>query len=398
MKIQKIGLLMTAMMLAGSTVYAAEPETTAANEVSADASVETGATQLSDDWKDYQVQIDDQVYQFPMMYTEFEALGWTVNEDDLSDLQPNQYDTVRFTKGDAKCTVYVLNLGKNTLPAQECIIGGISIDRFDWPLDEGSTITLPGGIVRGSADGDAIEAAYGTPSDTYEGDLYKEYTYETDSYCEIELQVYTESGTLESLKIRNFVEPEDFDPGEVSEEVPEAVSSYTKPDSLSDNPADYQMELDGEVYALPVPVSVLAADGWELDTSASDSEISAGSYGWVTLQKGGQQIRKIAVNPEDYATIPENCWIEELTIGGYTLEAEGGVPGGIKEGMTETDFLKVLEDNGIDYEVTSESGDYKYYTYNKQQYDQCFEVTIYTGDDGYFEKDTIMEITCSNAW
>jgi hypothetical protein len=358
----------------------------------------TGMDTLSGDWKDYQLQIGDQVYQFPMTVTEFESLGWKANEDDLSDLQPNQYDMVRFTKGDAKCTVYVINLGKNTLPARECLAGGISIDHFDWPLEEGTGITLPGGIERGVSDGDAIEAAYGTPSETYEGDLYKEYTYKTDSYSKIELQVYNETGVLESISLRNFVEPEDFDAGEVSTEVPEAVTSYTKPESLSEDPSDFQIELDGEVYELPVPVSVLAADGWELDSSSSDLEISAGSFGWVVLQKGGQQIREIAVNPEDYATIPENCWIEELTIGGYSLDVEGGVPGGITEGMSEEEFLKILDENGIDYELTSESGDFKYYTYNKKAYDQCFEVTIYTGEDGNFPQNTIMEITCSNSF
>jgi hypothetical protein len=418
MKYQKIKVLIAVMALAGSAVSMQAVVTAAdSSQTKADVAVENSqteadmadqasdsetagqeTTELSEDWKDYQIKIEDQVYQFPMTVTEFEALGWTANEDDLSDLQPNQYNTVRFTKGDAKCTVYVINLGKNTLPASECLAGGISIDHFDWPLEEGSTITLPGGIERGVSDAEAIEAAYGTPSDTYEGDLYKEYTYKTDSYSNIELQVYNETGLLESLRIRNFVEPEGFDAGEVSTEVPQLVSSYTKPESLSETPADYQIELDGEVYELPVPVSVLSADGWELDDSASDSEISAGSFGWVVLQKGGQQIREIAVNPEDYATIPENCWIEELTIGGYTLEAEGGVTGGISVGMTEADFLQVLEDNGIDYELTSESGNFKYYTYNKKAYDQCFEATIYTGEDGQFPENTIMELTCSNAF
>jgi hypothetical protein len=177
--------------------------------------------------------------------------------------------------------------------------------------------------------------------------------------------------------------------------VPEAVASYQREEALSDNLEDYQIELDGYVYSMPVPVSILAEDGWTLDENESDSVIKAGYYGWVTLRKGGQEIHEIAVNPERYATNPSNCWIEGLEIGSYTLTAEGALPGGISEGMSEDEFLNILDEAGMEYEV-EESGDYKYYTYNKLQYDQCMEVTVYAGDDGSYEQNTIIKISCSN--
>lgn len=401
MKMKKTAMVLAAVMLAVCPVYGAEGTVdgepgmeAAGSEVSGTEDGALDGLTLSEDWKDYQIQIDDQVYRFPMMYSEFLAMGWEEKDTEENKISPREYDMVYFTKGDVQCMAYVINLGKNTLPVQECILGGISIEGFYWDMSEG-TITLPGGIARGISDGAAIEAAYGTPTDVYEGELYTKYTYKTDSYSYMELKVAAESGVLEDIAVRNFVEPQGFDPGEISAEVPEAVSAYTKPEELSNVLTDYQIQLDGEVYALPVPVSVLAADGWEMDETSSDSEVSAGSYGWVTLRKGGQEIREIAVNPEDYATIPENCWVEELAIGGYELNAEGALPGGICQGMPEADFLKLLEDAGLEYEV-EESGSFKYYTYNEEAYDQCFEVMVYTAEDGYFEKDAVMEITCKN--
>lgn len=406
MKKRRVLVLFTAAMLASVNVNVQAdevstevtgPEEAQAEETGQEQASGSGqAMELSDKWSDYQIQIGDQVYQFPMMYEDFIALGWSTDEAADELLKPNQYDMIRFSKDDVKCTVYVLNLGKNSEAASDCIVGGISIDNFDWEITDGE-VMLPGGIERGVSDVDAIEAAYGTPSDTYEGSMYTKLTYETDYNSSVELSVYTESGVLEDIDVRNFVEPEGFDPGEVSDEVPEAVSSYTKPDVLSEDPEDYQMELDGEVYTLPVPVSVLVADGWELDASDSDAEIKADYFGWVTLRKGGQEIREIAVNPEDYATIPENCWIESLTAGGYTLDAEGILPGGISTGMTEEAFVAILEEAGLTYEV-DESSNFKYYTYNEKSYDQCFEVTVYTADDGYFEKNSVIEVSCSNAF
>lgn len=358
---------------------------------------EGASSGISEKWSDYQIQIDGEVYQFPMMYSDFTAYGWSTEDADGIELEPNQYDMLYFSKDDVTCRAYVINLAKNNEAAADCIIGGIKIDKFDWDTENGEVV-LPGGIKKGESDLDSIKEAYGTPSDKYEGDLYTKLKYETDSYCYVEMSVYNESGVLEDIDLRNFVEPEGFDAGEISEEVPEAVASYEKPDGLADSLGEYQISLDGEAYTLPVPVSTLIADGWELDESQSDGEIVAGYFGWVTLRKGGQEIREIAVNPESYGTIPENCWIEELAVGGFDLEAEGGLPGGIHTGMTEEELLEVLDGAGVSYEVDDESDSFKYYTYNVKEYDQYCEVTVYTDEDGLFEPSTVIEVECSNAF
>lgn len=382
---------------ARDTEAGAEEETSAA-EVQETGDDTASSAELSDDWKDFQIQIDGEVYAFPMMYEDFAAMGWEADEEEVqSELEPYEYDMISFSKDDKKCTAYVLNLGMNNAAAADCIVGGVSIDHFDWELENG-TVALPGGIVRGQADTASIEAAYGTPSDTYDGELYTELTYETDYNCSVTAYVYKESGVLEDIEVRNFTEPDGYDAGTVSEEVPADVLAYVKPEALSSDLSEYQMELDGEVYAFPVPVSVLIEDGWELDTADSDSEVRAHYYGWVTLRKGGQEISEIAVNRESYATIPENCWIEGLEAGGYSLDLEGALPGGIHTGMTEADFLKILDDGGVSYEVDDSSDSFKYYVYNEQEYDQCFEVTVYTADDGYFERDSVIEVSCRNAF
>ncbi len=388
MKTNRVLVLAAAALLAGSIAYAQETETPETEAVD--------TATLSDDWKDFQIQIDGQVYQFPMMYSDFTALGWSADEEDQElELNPNQYTMIQFEKDDVEVTAYVLNLAINTLSARECIIGGMDIDNFYWDLTEGS-ITLPGGIVRGEADIDFIETTYGTPSSTYEGGLYDQITYETDYNSSVEMQIYKESGVLENVDIRNFVEPEGFDEGEASEEVPESVAVYTKPEALGEALTEYQIEVEGEIYRLPVPVRILVADGWEIDESDTAETISAHSSGWVTLRRGGQEIRDLAYNGENYATIPENCWIEEIALGEYETNVDGSLPAGITIGMAEEDFLTVLGNAGISYEQ-DESGNYRYYSFSNPQYGQGYEVTVYIGDDSYFEQNTIMEISCSNS-
>lgn len=408
MKFKKIAVFMMAMMLAAGTAYAQEGGTAQTEEMAvetqtgqvaesaADSSAGSGTGLADAKWSDYMLQIDDEVYRFPMMYEEFTAYGWVNDDEEIPQLEPNQYDMLYFSKDGVKCTAYVVNLGKNDEQADKCIIGGMSIDDMDWEESD-KTVTLPGGITKGQSDAAAIEAAYGQPSDTYEGSMYKQLTYETDSYSYIELTVGNESGVLEDIQVRNFVEPEGFDAGEISTEVPAAVTSYVKPEELGDNLDDFRISMDGEVYALPVPVSTLIADGWEMDAQETDAEIDAHSFGWVTLRKGGLEIREITVNEEGYATVPENCWLESLTVGGYTLELDGALPGGITTGMPESELLALLDGAGVPYESET-SGDFSYYTVNEKDYGKSYELIVYKGDDGHFGKDTVMEVSCSNVF
>lgn len=49
---------------------------------------------LSDDLYDFQISIDGTVYQFPMFYSDFEALGWEYDGDPTNTLSSNQYTAV----------------------------------------------------------------------------------------------------------------------------------------------------------------------------------------------------------------------------------------------------------------------------------------------------------------
>ncbi|HIR14061.1 MAG TPA: hypothetical protein IAB31_09095 [Candidatus Choladousia intestinavium] len=407
MKMKKAVLLFALCLMAGGVVQAQESEadpvqdakeevldtvTEELNEAGEAGDASQGQT-LSDSWSDYQIQINGTVYQFPMTYEELTALGWTADSESemAQELEPNQYSFTTFSNGDAKVYFDFVNLAVNNLPMTECLVGGIDIDNYYWPLGDES-IVLPGGLARGEATVESITAAYGTPTDTYEGDLYTQLTYSTDSYSSVEFYVYKESGVLEEVSVRNFAAPEDFDAGEASDEVPEAVAAYVKPDALSDDLAAPEIQVDGEVYTLPVPVSVLEADGWTLDEANSDPTIMANNFGWVTLRKGGVELSTIAVNEADYATIPSNCWVESLEVGGYALNADGALPGGVMIGMTEEDFLSVLDAAGVTYEMDDESDNFKYYTYCSEGYGRECSVTVYTGEDGSFTPGTVIEV------
>lgn len=379
----------------------AEAETEAAGteenaaEMQADGA---GGAQLSENLYDFQIQLDGEVYQFPMSYEEFLAYGWEISSaysDETEELEPNQYDLVYFSKGDVECMAFALNLGLNTMPVSECMIGGISIDNFDWDLSKGEVL-LPGGIRRGVSTLEDVTAAYGSATDTYEGELYTSLTYEKDYYQSVELYIYKESGVLEDVEIRNFTEPEGFDAGEVNEEVPEEIAAYTAPEELGTDLTSYTVEFDGVLYQLPCPVSELEANGWTIDTDNSAEYIPAKSSDWVAFIKGGLSFDILAYNSADYATIPSNCWVEDLEAGGYGLEVSIKVPG-VQIGTTEEELAQELEEAGIEYEM-EEGSSYRYYQVGEYSWN-AVSFYVYTDEEsGSYPVNTVYKIEVGHEY
>lgn len=407
---KQIAVAMTCSAVLAGSAMAAEVEAvteavaeTEAAEVVTEAAVEAAtegtAAQISEELYDFQIQLDGEVYQFPMTFDEFVAYGWEFDgepEELEMDLEPNQYDLVYFTKGDVECMVFVLNLGLNTQPISAGLVGGISIDNFDWDVNTGSVV-LAKEIERGKATLEDIKAAYGNPTDTYEGDLYTSLSYEKDLYQNVELYVYKESGVLEDVEIRNFVVPEGFDAGEVNEEVPEDVTAYQAPAELGSDLMAFNVEFDGALYQLPCPVSELVANGWTIDTDNSAEYIPAKSSDWVAFIKEGYTFDILAYNNADYATIPENCWVEELSAGGYGMETTMSVPGGIKIGTTEDELKAALDGAGMTYELY-EGSSYRSYQVGEYSWDG-YTFYVYTDEEyEHYPLNTVYQIEAGHEW
>ena len=384
-----ISMLCLSVMLSSFSVQGAEEE-------NSDETANQEVTDLASmNWSDYTVSINGTILSFPTTFDALEPLGLE-NEDDpaATEIEPNQYGTLYFKLGDGKVIVEFTNLDINVLPADQTVVTGIELEKT-FLKDEPVQIELPGGVKYGESTLEDIENAYGKASDVYEGDYYTTLTYEQDIYNSVELEVDKETGKLSSIDIENIKEPENMQKGEVNTDVPEEVSSYTLPDELSDDLNAYEIQVEDTVYKLPVPVSVLIDDGWTLVTDSSDEIIAAKNFGWVTLSKNNQNIREIVRNHENYATIPENCWLGSISLGLQDADLEGSLPGGIHVGMTKDECEKILEDSGVDVETDDSSSSYLHYSYG-EAYDRIHEITVFTEEDGIYPQDTVITISVEN--
>ena len=146
----------------------------------------------------------------------------------------------------------------------------------------------------------------------------------------------------------------------VDDTVPDLVKEYKAPASLGNDFYAYTAQLEGVVYSLPCPVSVLLENGFEIDESSSDSEVGAGRSGWVDLRYNNQTLHTMVENYADYATTVENCFAVSMKSSEYGPKFDLVFPGNIKVGDKEDSVKKATAKINCEVE-TSDSG-YTYYT------------------------------------
>ncbi len=320
---------------------------------------------LSDDIYSFQLMLDGEFYEFPMSYDDFTAMGWEYQGDPAEQMRPNEYSVAeRFVKDDLEIYGTLVNLGINTVTYDACMVGGISLDPYQFEDAPDTELVFPGGLAYGAATAEDIQDAYGEPSDTYEGDMYTKLTYEYDYYQDWDFYVYAESGVVEEVEVRNFVADEEANAAAaalVTDEPTEGVLAYEAPEGLGEDPMTFTVEYAGDLYQLPAPVSAFVENGWTVQEELSDEIVSGYDYGWLTMMKDNQQFRCMVKNYDPNAAKVTNCFVTEVESDVYDPDLPLALPGGAQYGMSEADLTVWLDGQGLAYEK-EDSDSFVYYT------------------------------------
>ena len=387
---------MYGLTLFSLSAMASETETEAVSEISSDTALTTdtetestsessnSTSELSDDIYSFQIKINSDIYSFPMSFDDLISMGWEYIDDDSAELSPNNYSpTERFKLGDLEAYVTMVNLGINTEPISDCTVAGISIDSFQMADVTDVAIELPGGIQYGVSTLDDITAAYGTPSDTYEGDLYTKVSYEKDYYQDIELYVDSETGFLNEISLENMSAEEDAGSdaaADLSDEPTSEVLAYQAPSELGDDFTSFIVEYAGDLYQLPAPLSEFVKNGWTIDTSQSASYVAGKSYDWVYMSKDNQNYHTIVRNYSPDAAVIENCFVTDVEGNVNSTNLPITVQKGLTLGLTEAEVISALE--GVDYELEDESETFHYYNIKSPESSLDYvQIVINTEDD-----------------
>lgn len=331
-------------------------------------------TDLSSDIFSYSFTLDGEEYTIPMWFKDFEAKGWEFDGDRTTELKSNQYTFSQYwEKGDLRISTYIANLTPNNATFEESLVTSVSLDK-GYNFEKDCVIELPGGIIVGEATKEDIIAAYGEPTDTIETEYSLVYSYEEDVYNNVKLTIDKETGWLSDVEIENMVELAGGN-YEINEEAPDDVVNYQAPSKLGKSIYDKQFELDGVLYSVPCPIPYLLDHGFEIDEETLKMEIGSGQSGIVSIKYGDNSMVCSIKNTADYGTIVRNCWVQSFTFDRYDEMDSFNCSGGLYIGMSEAEFLKLVED--YNYE---KSEDYDYY-YIQESDDDDGEVVV-SVDDG----------------
>lgn len=345
----------------------------------------TDVVQLSDNLFDYTFKLDGVVYKLPCDYSLFKDNGWVISSRGVTEndeIAANSYQYFDMIKNGSEITLYVINLSGNVKAIKNCKIGGIEVTHND--LADVDIFTIAKGINLNSS-ADDITTAFGAANtiNTYDDNVYS--TYSQDTYHDVKFTTYTNGTTKwNSITIRNYVS-DASDVTETSTEVPEYLATYVSPTELGTDPMSGNIEIDGDVYRLPCPVSAFINNGWSI--TQQPGGVGAGNTDSIRIERNGKKLYLYIINFGSYQTLPANCAVYKV----YAYDSDKipvKLPGDISFESTKTDVENYISDEFSYYKGSSS------YSYSYDNYNIDFNMSIHVNIET--EKVSQISLGCKN--
>lgn len=331
---------------------------------------------LSDDLYSFQFSLDGKVYTLPCEFKELQDNGWEI-EDYTEDfkLAPNQYSIGTYiTKDGISLSTGFINFSKNEVTLDQCSIGEISID--EYLEDKHADFSIAKGIKVGSTRED-VKAAFGEPTESYEGDSTDDYTYSTDIYVEAKITIDNKTDKVCGIDLENLTDTGNTASTESNDsataEMPEDMPSYSAPTELTDDLFSFNVKFGGNMYTLPAPISEFLNNGWVIASSDSNTVAAKDTLiNGVNLRKENVTFEANVYNPSSQETALNNCYVTSLVTSADSGTIDILLPKNISLNSTGDDLEKAYKDVDCQKE---DSNSYVYYTYG-ETYEHRIEIVV----------------------
>lgn len=315
--------------------------------------------EMSDDLKEFTFMLDNKVYKLPFVFSDLEKDGWTIKDNEVH-WNVGGLASEYMTKGGNEINVDVLNMSGDAKQLSKCKVYGITVVK-DY-LSDPSIFKIAKGITVSSSKEDIINA-FGSPntSDDKQSLEYKLDEYNESAYAKFDILKENTDICLKNFDKEMFDETKEDLPDYSS--APEYLSTYPAPTELGDSNTSQTVELDGDYYNIPAPVSSFINHGWGI-IHDYESEfhfkgveyISGEETDLVYLKKGNSNILVRIKNYANYTTSPENCVVCRI-VGRDELKSPIMLPGKITIGSTKKDVDKWISGK---YSFKEEDDRYSY--------------------------------------
>ncbi len=253
---------------------------------------------MGESLSDYTAAINGKVFCFPIQYSDFATLGFTLDSSlKNATLKAGQYSIYKVNDGDYVTEVYIGNLSDTEKELTECIVCGVVAN-----ADRNVQLDLPKGITFGETMENVI-AHYGKANEADRDTLI--YGTELEG-AKFEFK----DGRLFEVYYYRIVKPENL---KYSDEAPKEVKAYKDPEYLSNDLSDFTFYLYGTTYTMPLPLGRMIKSGW-IKVAESGEYIPAKSTveDAVKLTAANRTLTLGVRNVANYPTKVENCFVTSI--------------------------------------------------------------------------------------
>ncbi len=309
---------------------------------------------------DFQVKIGQSVYQLPMMVGEVLSSGWSFGDKTVCEEPVDAGATVETYLVSSKGSVIfvtVANFSKEEVEIKDCCLIGLTVD---GECLSGENATFVKGLTLGSLR-KAVEDVFGECDDVVQENKGTTLTYTKSEKKYASFVFDNKTKKLESVTYFNNTVPEEYEAPVAKEEETEKTDEYVKPDALGNDITSGAIQIEGDLYKLPILVSEFLDNGWEITFKEDRAILFGNETLFGTLKKGDVEIEGVEVYNFDSADCRiKNCYVVSMEASvdtDYTVV----LPKNIKPGMSEADYLAAIEGTAYDFDSTH----FNEYTFKK---------------------------------
>lgn len=332
---------------------------------------------MSDELFDFTFTLEGEVYKLPCKYETLTNNGWTISSSGYTSdtkIAGDDYEAFYMVKDGRKVTVYSYNYSGNAKPIKDCLIGGIECEAYyevDFSIALG--ITVHDNV-------ETIKEAFGVPGYSNTGDSYQSLTYyavKDSNYNFVKFYI-TDDGEYSSIEMRNFLKTS-ADETTTSTERPAYLDDYVTPDTMGENLKSAVLDIGGDLYQLPAPVSAFLENGWEVTQQSGD--VVAGGTDYICVERDGCEMQLSVINYAEYQTTVENCAVYKVSVDSddLTTVAVGSENNPITFGCTKDDVDAAIDNQFYTYEGTY-SYSYSYSEYKERDFSLSISVDVETNE------------------
>ena len=369
-------------------------------------------TVLSSNWEDLQLEINGDVYSFPMSYSELIELGWTMDDrmqNPYSLLGPSRGIIARFvhySNSEIRVPFRIRNMDSDTRRASDSFIMGVDIQTWEpgSPNILNDIIVLPGGVEFGKVTLDEILDLYGEPERKSTQDDHTRVEYllrisETEfQHIRFDVSVY-DSGGIRGLSMHWDATPKGFVQSIASHDNVFNIETYVTPLEFGNDPSSRILKIDNALFLMPFPVNELINIGWNLQDDVVNRTIAGETSGdFITIVDTNYIQRTIRVtNYSSMSAVPANTRVTFISSNHVNII----LPGNIKVGTSRDDLEAALTNASIDfYADDSRHARYFIYTISVKDGGRFDNIQIYVDrweDEESYNTVTRIDVSISNS-